>query len=47
MTSLLNRWLQWFSPSTRHRRQLERDYVAWAQAQRELHGRASKSGRHK
>lgn len=45
MTLLLKRLRIWLSPSARHGRQVTRDYVAWAEAQRELYGRAGEAAR--
>jgi hypothetical protein len=47
MSLVLKRWRLWFSPSARHGRQVARDYVAWAQAQREMHNRAGVAARKK
>jgi hypothetical protein len=47
MSLVLKRWRLWFSPSARHGRQVARDYVAWAQAQREMHSRAGVAARKK
>ena len=47
MSLFLKRLRIWLSQSARHGRQVARDYVTWAEGQREMYGRAGKTARDK